>query len=100
MQPLHLAGTLDGHSDRAHDHQDGKEEEHMKCPSCAANAGISSHESTPTLRVYRCTCGNRIAVKTGWGKAAEFSGLLLVAVSILRVVIDHHGILDFLDDGS
>jgi transposase-like protein len=72
----------------------------MKCPSCAANAEFSKHESSPTIQIYRCKCGYRLAVKTGWGKAAEFSGLLLVAVSILRVVIDHHGFLDFLDDGS
>lgn len=73
----------------------------MKCPDCGVSiVTLSEVESSATVRWYRCNQGHRFFEKTGMGKVTEFSGLILAAACVLRLLLDHHGLFDSLDDGN
>ncbi len=73
----------------------------LRCPECGSSElKLREADSTPTIKWFNCENSHKFSRKTGWGQAAEFSGLVIAATVVTRLLLDHHGILDIIDDAS
>lgn len=73
----------------------------LRCPECGSSElKFREAESSPAVKLFHCDNGHRFSHKTWVGKTGEFSGLVIATTVVARLFLDHHGILDVVDDVS